>query len=261
MSRDRTTISTHDVLHRLIQRWWLALAVGVVGAAIGLCLSTFIPARYEAIAVITISIDYGRTEELDLVVEDRVLDRVWVLFTSLETLEETQSQLQREHGGDDAWKDLPALEEHIRLDGYFSRWYFIGVDPDPVRAAWIANAWRDVSFSRLEEAMDHAWTAQAIQGVKFDVTCVEANQGQPVEAIWQCYTFGPDVTQDQINGLRSEIDASHGILPVLSYEIGESATPPGMPVQWQRGVLVLAGGMLGLIIGVAFALASNRSKG
>ena len=259
MSTYPNNISTHAVFHRLTQRWLLPLAVGILGSVLGLFLSILFPARYEAKAVITLGVDYSRTEALDLVVEDRVLDRAWVLFTSPETMEETLARLQANYGIEAAWQDLASLREHVRLDGYFTRWQFIGVHEDPDRAAQIANAWRDVAFSRLEQAMDHAWKAASIQGVKFDVACVETIYGQPVEAIWQCYSFGPEVSQEVIDVLRSEVAASHGIAPVLSYEMGEAAQPPESATQWPRGLLVFSGGMLGLILGCVLAIASKGS--
>ena len=236
---------------------WLIVA-GLAGAIVGLVFSLLFPARYEAISAIAINIDYGRTEIFELVVEDRILDRIWQLAVSDETYLETKSILDASVGRLDAWATIDHLRKHTRLDARLSRWEFIGIEENPTIAKEISNAWSTTFHKRLDEAYDHAWRAVTLQGVTFDVSCVELLTGVEGEYFWQCISLGPDITEDDADQLRAEIEASHGILPLLSYEHIQEASVPDRAVLWPRGLMIFSGGVIGFIIGLIYVL--TRSK-
>jgi uncharacterized protein involved in exopolysaccharide biosynthesis len=226
--------------------------LGAVGAFI---FSLLVPPRYEAAAAVAVSVDYTRTEPLELVVEDRALDRVWQLAVSDESIQQAAQQLGAKLGPGEAWASGESLRAHTRLDARLSRWEFIGIHRDPSLSAEIANAWMDTVVERLDEAYDHAWEAALLQGAVFDVTCLGSQDGNPEASLWECVAVGPEITPDQVQRLREEIEASHGILPIFSYEIVEWATPPTKAVLWPRGLLLLAGTMSGFLIGVLLTIA------
>jgi hypothetical protein len=260
MGEPDVTFQPIDPLRTILQRGWLVVAAGILGALVGLGLSRFLPARYESGAAIAISLDYGRTEPLELVVEDRALDRVWQLFTSDQTLQGALALLDDREGADPAWEDLEALREHTRLDARLSRWELIGIHRDPERAAAIASAWSEVALERLERAYAHAWNAVEIQGQPFDVNCLQLITGEPPEAIWECLALGPELTEAEIAALRREIEASHGVLPILQFEQVSTAQLPERPVARARGLLVLSGGGIGWVLGMMLALARGRGS-
>jgi hypothetical protein len=72
--------------------------------------------------------------------------------------------------------------------------------------------------------------------------------GVAPDALWECVASGSELTSEAVDALRAEVEASHGVLPNLSYELTESATVPEKPVLWSRGLLVLAGGISGLAV-------------
>jgi capsular polysaccharide biosynthesis protein len=76
-----------EALNRLLQRWHVVLLGAVIGAVFGSAFSLLVPPHYEAVAAFAVSIEYGRTKPLELVVEDRVLDRVWQLVHAPDILE------------------------------------------------------------------------------------------------------------------------------------------------------------------------------
>ncbi|NIM95450.1 MAG: hypothetical protein GTO18_17270 [Anaerolineales bacterium] len=255
--------SQNDLLERFLKRWYWPVGLGILGALVAFIFSLIVPPRYESAAILAVNIDYGRTEPLELVVEDRALDRVWALVTSDETLEEVTERLVEVYGESEDWGSVDALRKHIRLDGRLSRWELYGIHQNPELAASIANTWLEVTLSRLDEAMEHAWKAVAIQGAKFDVTCVNLLYGQPAEAQWNCIATGPDTPPEAIEELKAEIIASKGILPILSYEPIQQAVYPTQPVLWPRGLLIVAGALAGFIVGVVAALSlplEKRSK-
>jgi uncharacterized protein involved in exopolysaccharide biosynthesis len=248
------TFTMGQGIRRFVRYWYWALLVGVLGLLIAYLVSTILAPRYEAAAVIAVNVDYGRTERLEEILENRVLDRVWALMISDETYQQTMDRLTSQAGLSEEWQSHEALRDHTRLDARLSRWELIGIDTDPAVAAVIANAWAEVVLARLDEAYEHAWQAQAIQGAKFDVNCVDLLNGKEEEALWECIATGPDISPAVKEQLIQEVIASHGIMPIITYEPIQSAIPPEEPVLWGRGLLIFAGGMAGFIVGIAITM-------
>ena len=254
MSLPAETFQLSDPLQRMIKGWTWPVVFGVIGVAAGLGFSLLIPARYEAASTFSVSVIYGVTEKLELVVEDRVLDRVWQLAISDETMRQTKELLEANSGAKQAWGTIDSLRQHTRLDARLSRWELIGIHPDPSIAVEIANAWRSVTLDRLDAAYEHAWNAYSIQGVAFDVECVKLLTEESSHNLWTCVNSGPGVTKEDEESFRSEIEASLGILPIIEYEPVQLATPPDSPVLWPRGLMTFFGGTLGFVIGISLLL-------
>jgi hypothetical protein len=126
----------------------------------------------------------------------------------------------------------------------------------------IANAWVDAAMQELTQAYDHAWKATILQGSAFDAACIQATPGPAIiDAYWQCLAGGVAVPPEKQAALRSEIEASHGILPIISFDRVARASPQSRPVVWERGVLVLAGALIGLLVGAAGAIAWRQNRG
>ena len=251
LSNDAAEYPLSEPWERISHRWPL-LIIGVgLGAALGLIFSIVFPARYQSTAAIAFNIDYGVTEHLPLVVEDRVLDRAYQFITSDGTLELVAEKLRSERGEGEEWQDFLSLRRNTRLDQRLSRWELNGFSDNPETAAVIANRWAEISLDRLKEARDHAWIAAQLQGMPFLVDCIAQ---LPVtvnsEVLWQCVASA-EIESEEVDELRQVLDASHGILPNLTFELIEIAEPPTRPILWSRGALIVAGSLLGLL-GAAF---------
>jgi capsular polysaccharide biosynthesis protein len=253
MQADKFDLS--DPLERISNGWIWIVLVGAIGVFLGIAFSLIFPPRYEAAAAFAINVVYGVTGDLELVVEDRALDRVWQLAMSDETLQDTVTLLEVSAGQNPSWESIDTLKEHIRLDARLSRWELIGIHRDPATAADIANTWRKVTLDRLDEAIDHAWNAYSIDGVVFDVQCVKLlSEDSTGQHLWTCINTSPGVSPEDRERFQSELEASRGILPIFNYEAVEKATVPETPVLWPRGVMAFFGGSIGLIIGTVLLL-------
>jgi hypothetical protein len=109
-------------------------------------------------------------------------------------------------------------------------------------------------LDRLDEAYNHAWNAYSIPDVGFDTECVQLLAGESLSQLWTCVTTGPGVSQENIQLLRDEIEASRGIVPYIQYEPIQLATTPETPVLWPRGLMMFFSGAIGLIVGVLLIL-------
>jgi hypothetical protein len=249
MASNQYSFQSKEWADWFLQRWVRIVSIGVLGALVGLLLSLILPPRYEAVASMLINYDYTYTSEGDLLIEDRVLDRVYHLFVSDETYSNVLDQLVATEGTLDAWKSVEVLRGHTRMDARLSRWEFIGIHTEPEIAVLIANTWQQEALGRLDEAMDHAWKAQSLPGFSFDVACVETIIVENWDDVISCVATGEELSQETIDELRKELAASHGILPMIAYEPFQEANLPERPVLWPRGVLILSGGVIGFILG------------
>ena len=119
-----------------------------------------------------------------------------------------------------------------------------------------------VTIQRLEDAIDHAWKAVELQGTAFRVGCFFQVGDQPVEVFWQCFSGGPGLTAQRTEEVRQEIAASHGILPIVSFELIEEATRPQKAVLYARGLVTLSGALIGMILGgTIIALRGSEASG
>jgi len=249
MALNHYSFQMQDLLDRFLRRWVWVVFFGGIGALVGFLISLMITAKYEAAASILINLDYTRTVEQELVIEDRVLDRAWHLINSDETYLRVLEELVAAKGEFSAWESVETLRESTRFDARLSRWEFIGIHTDPQIAVVIADAWQEVALSRLDEAMQHAWKAQSLQGISFDVACVEMVIVEEWDDVLTCVTIGAEVSSEIMTELRKEIAASHGLLTVITYEPFQKASLPEDPILWPRGLLVFSGGMIGFILG------------
>jgi len=246
---------------RLIRRWTWIVVAGLAGALLALAAATLVPPVYESYAELGVSLDYGRTPPLDLIVEDRVLGRVSSYLLSSEVLGAVRQDLMDRQGNQAEWTDLAALRRHVRLDAVLAQWRLTGISRDPQRAADIANAWAAESLKALEAASAHAWQALNLQRAPVTVACAEVSTGNSLDFFWQCLAVGGGLQPEEVVALQRHVQLSHGILPIVSYAPLSQARPPERPVLWRRSTLVASGTLAGLLVGVLVAGLTAPSRG
>ena len=85
---DTEPVDSKDLLQRLIGRWPWLLAAACLGGLLGLGASGLFPPVYEAVAVVGVGVDYGRTLPLDDEALRHAFDRAREVFLADETLED-----------------------------------------------------------------------------------------------------------------------------------------------------------------------------
>lgn len=243
-----------EIIGPAVRRWPFLLACGLIGGLLGLLFSMLRPPRYEAKAVLGVSIQYAVTESLDLVVEDRALNRIAALARADSTLQETLDRMPESIKAQSGWRSVEDLMKVLRLDRRLSTWEFVALHTDPQTAAAAADAWAEAALSVFDEAAEHAWRAAVLLGeIPFDVDCAQERIGTYTEDIfaWRCWV-SPLAFEDPevVDQIRSEIMLSRGMLPNVTFELLRSASVPQEPVLWDRGLLVLSGAVAGFIIGL-----------
>lgn len=251
-------IDPNRLFRRVLAGWPLILIVTVLGGLAGYGLSFLRPPLYEAASALGIDIDYARAFPVDDRTEHEAFRRVQELLLADDTLEATRSLL-----GEAAPGDLQGLRQHLRLENRAGRWELIAVDSDPEAAARLADAWAESALAQLEEACLHAWRAADLQSAFFALGCrlAPSGEGETEGAGWVCESGQPTPGPDSvIQALQEEASLSRGILPAMSFSLLEQASAPATPVLWGRGSLILAGALIGLLLGAGFALSRDGGR-
>lgn len=254
------TVDSRDLLIRLLRRWpWVFLA-GVLGGLLGLGLSRILPPVYEAVAVVGVGVDPGRSLPMDAETLRLALDRVREVFLADTTLEAV-----RLGAGEDVAAELTTpnqLRETLRLSEIDAGWELGVRSPIPDRAATLANLWSETSVQALQEAERHAWTAADLQAKWYIVGCrLVPVPDQPAAAQWECKERPEDYDPEQaLSEIQSEAVLSRGVLPSMSFASLQRAEPPASPLTTSRALLGMAGCVAGLLGGVVAAMSWPRKN-
>ena len=247
-------IDPKSYLGRTRAGWVVVLAAAIVGGLVGLALSEIRSPRYQAIAVLGIGIDYGRTLRLDPLTERKALDRVRGLLLSDDTLQGATRRMDDSVEADEGLSDMSQLRKRVRLGEKGGRWELSVVSARPELAALAANAWADSALAELDTAVGHAWRVAELQSVIFEVGCrLESRQVDGAAAVWSCQEESAPSELEQISAeALKEATQSRGILPAISFSMLERAFPPTEPILWGRGLMGLSGALIGLLLGAAW---------
>lgn len=251
--QDSGDLNPRALVDRLIDRWPVVFVAGVAGGLLALAVSLLLRPRYEAFSSLNVSVNYGRTPPLELIVEDRALGRAEDLLVNPATVEKVHGALVDRFGENPAWSSSQDLRTSMRVDRMLAEWRLVVAGPDPEAAATVANIWAEVGLAELDAATDHGWAALQLQSAPIVVACAELLVGAPLESFWECLAAGPNLSPEKVARLREEVRLSHGVLPVLSFEPGGEATAPAMPIVWSRSQLIVSGMLAGLLAGCLVA--------
>jgi len=237
----------------LLSHWPRVFVLGVLGGLLGLGASWVSPARYLATARISVGIDYGRAQFADEDAERHILARVQDLLLSDEALERALDSFVV---AGEAAPSPGGFREQIRLTRIEAEWSLGVTDPSPGRAAGLASAWAAASLGLLEESQQEAWKLAELQALFFQFACRPPAPGESGDPpVWLCDELQGDLPEPALEAeILRRVAATYGIPPVISYALLEQATAPQRPVTTPRAVLALAGTILGLIPGAAWAL-------
>lgn len=250
----REAQDSKDVLMRLIRRWPWLLAAICLGGLVGLWISSLLPPVYEAVAVVGVGVDYGRTLPLDDEAMRHALDRAREVFLADETLE---SVLRASGQTGDQVATVNALRDTLRLSEIGGGWELGVRAGSPELAAELANTWASASLNALQEAVGHAWRAADLQSKWYIAGCELLPPATPPEpAAWACSTSIEEYDPDQaLTEIEREAVLSYGILPSMSFSTLQDATPPAQSLTASRALCILAGLLLGAVLGLIAASA------
>lgn len=245
-------------LERVVGRWYVVAASGILGGTLGLIYSLSQPPLYDSYAVLSVALNFDQTQPLGQYDEDLALGKVAsvVSANALWELSLTEAGiLNHAAGGSPEYTDL-TVRRWLARKG--TRWELTVSSYDPAFSAQAANAWAVAAQARLTEARLHAFAAKNLQ--------VQLDQVLPVIAELQSGSGNDAQGQEEIERLeeladrlqasfQEELGAAQGVVSFASFDLTEEAIPPSSPEVRGRGQLVLVGSTLGMLLGIVIVAA------
>lgn len=242
-----------DALGRALRWWWVILLCAVLGGGAGMVVSALRPPVYEAVGTLSASIDFVRTGPLTQYEEDVALNAIGDLAQSAPVLEAVAGQAQAEGMAITAVdvRRMAVVERKL------TTWDIRVRHTDAQVAERVAVIWLEAAQAQIEDGYRHALLADGYQQAmqRLERCLGEAGAVEPSTPLCSQSRFAEIQADLQAAGaaLAQERAASRGIFSGLV--IGApvpAALRPG-PVQSARGGLVLAGCLIGWVVGIWLA--------
>jgi hypothetical protein len=254
-------ISPRDSLELVLRYWWVIALAMIVGGLIGWGVSRFSAPVYEARAGYRVKLDDDTLlaelrktiPEVELTYDVRApyLAPVALAFYTPEVRAAVEKQAVAE--GLDFPKDGFRTRQ-LSLDQRGSDWMIVVRHRNPDTAAKLANLWVAIADEHLRRAQEQSVLAESL---KMQIALLSKcfSEASLAEANRCGGTSFADTTEmqshllDLNNQYQDALTASEGISTLVSFVRGAVAESPVRPVYYSTGLLVLAGSLLGLIVG------------
>jgi capsular polysaccharide biosynthesis protein len=246
---------------KMLHSWPYLVLAGLIGALIGFIFSIARVPVYESRVVLGVNINYGVTQSLELVIENRAVDRVAAYINSDLVLQQVLDGMPQQSREERGWNTPADLRENAIISRRLSEWDLIVRDEKPEIAMQTAQLWAKIAVNGVQDAIQHSWKAVGLMNEEqFEVECNRISEENP---LIRCMVLPMDLDEDALNGaLQNELALSHGILPNIRVEVLQRAELPESPVIWGRNLLIVAGAAASIIITIIimfFACSKSNS--
>lgn len=238
-------------LQNALRFWWLIFVLMVAGGLFGFFMSSVRPPLYEATGRFPISIDFVSTGPMTQYEEDVALNAVAAVLYSSQLIDDIVARAV-EQGISTSAAELRAAAV---LERKVSDWDLRLRMTDPVRAGQLASLWIDLGQEKLQERFRNAQEAENLRRVLRSLeNCLQqASVSEP--AVPSCTAERlPEIQADLERVGQAYIEAlagSQSISPALRIGPAVYTGVSTRPVMHDRGLLVLAGSMLGFLLGIS----------
>jgi hypothetical protein len=238
-----------DALKTAIRFWWFLSLLAILGGGVGWLTHRMQPPLYEAVARFSASIDYVSTGPLTQYEEDVALLGVGVVINSDDVVQAAVERAEVEG----IHTDPIDLQRAAVLERRVNVWELRVRNADPRKAQRLANLWAEQGQAALLEGYQHALKADQIHRYLLSLeSCLsEAAASEPTSA--QCSRARFAQIQAELGeagkALYQERLDSQGLFAGMTIGPLDLATLPDRPVLYQRNQVVLAGCLIGFLLG------------
>lgn len=243
------TISPREKALNILTFWWVVAAAAILGGLAGLGIFALKEPVYEAQVSITMGIDFARTGSMEQYDKDLALGTAAGIIYSVDVIQQVVAEAQA--------NDIPVNYDTLKKGSIIERKSFVWLlrvrHTDPEQAAYLANRWIDLGIAALDTASQHAVRADGLQEYMHSLeTCLE--QVAVNALVPTCPYHSVVELQSELSVSQSEFllekQAARNLFPQITYTVSQPATPPHSPVNYGRNNLVLAGLLIGLLVGI-----------
>jgi hypothetical protein len=232
------------------RRWWLILLLMILGGGFGWLYRRIQPPLYEAKAILVVNVDFTETGLMSELEEDQSILTVQTMIISTPVAQQVWDDLQRKGISTEAFM----IGQNAFQERRQSQLVLTVRNTNAQAAADIANIWAERAFAALKDAHDHAVYGHILWKYLMSMEyCLAAPPVEPIPPSICNHGSLEDITKNiQVvqNMMAPELQASNGIIPALSIAFSQRASLPVSPVEYQQNLLVIAGALIGLILGV-----------
>lgn len=246
---ETTELNFLNRIQKLYHRWlWLAAAM-IIGGLTGWGVHSLLPPVYEARASFVVSVDFSMSGNLSPYNLDQAVGAIQPIFLSRELLEQVVQQAYSHQ----MELDVNEFYRKIRIERMGETWNLLVRDPDPNRAALLLKIWMEKGYQDLSEAHLHALRAQVLKSYSIALrNCpmfLEGESAIPV-VCFKLYTSDFDGIARLQEDIQNEVKLSRGINANLVFSKPELVPFSDEPVMYLRGGMIVAGMVLGFLVGV-----------
>ena len=225
-------------LELAFQRWWVIVALTVLGGIAGWAIHFLHPPLYEATAVMTVTMDFqkGRLTQRE---QDFAFSAAGAIASSTEVMDQIVTEAQVSGFP----IDTNRLQEQMFLERKQSVWEFHVRNRNPEAASKLANLWAEKALELLNMDLGHALRADQIQDQLNSITSSQPAPGSSGSS--------PEIQaalQKLSDDLLQEKQSSQGVISIMKFALTETATIPQTPARYGLAGLVLAGACIGFVI-------------
>lgn len=231
--------SAADLFEKVLSRWWLLALLTVLGGLGGWVVSFGRTPIYEARTSIEVIITDARLGENRI---ERLMKNA-ISIVSPRSMSPALIQDIEEDCPGSSTADMQLEHRLLVLD-------LVVHCSNPQGAADLANAWAEAAGAALTEAYDHSLV---LEELTLHLEALKDCLHNPSKAPCSDYT-DLEALRQEIQSLEEDISieraASQGMRPEFSFRIESRADVPSKPEADGRGVLILAGVVIGVSIGL-----------
>lgn len=238
-----------QILQKIMRRWWMIALVMILGGLLGLLFSQFHPRIYESKATVSTVVDYAFLDKLDDWEEDQIFETIGDVIVSTEVKDQVLARAA-ETGINYSAAEMSANFSADRQD---TRWMLRVRDADAEKAQALNSFWAEAALSKLAELRQNSFLSISVQQSLDALTACLANKVLVDPSAALCPELDVAQVKARIDQIASDPDLKmiwHSLaLAHTSFDLTEESTVAS-PVLFGRNISVLAGSLIGLIVGI-----------
>lgn len=237
-------------LQTALRFWWLLALLAALGGLAGWLFAQTRPPLYEAVTNFSVGIDFVQTGNMTQFEEDVAINKIGDLLNSNLVVDQVVAQARAEG----LVVDYQAIRRMTVAERKMNVLNLRVQSSDVALAERVAQVWVKVGWQVLRESYQHAVKAELLDRyLRGMETCLEnAAAVEPAQPVCGNMNFA-EVQKNLIDAghtLNAERAASYGLFAGLRLGEEEAPVVSTSPVRYGQGETVLAGSLLGLLLGV-----------
>ena len=255
-------LSPLNMLKIMLHRWWMLVALILLGGVAGWIFSLFRHPVYEATAVYQVSLDEQQLVNRGLVAADTLplqfADQNLYLSPAADLFYDptVQSSVVADARSQNIQLQGSDINPNVfYLDRRGKQWFVTVRSADPATAARLADIWMATADSVLRDAQAHSNQSVSLQLQHDSVQKCFAEMDFALANQCAGTSF---TTPAHLDAYLKELETQmiveqqtgRGIDPALSFFVVSPASLPIHPVLYATGLMIAAGSLIGLLAGI-----------